>query len=184
MRIASSHRVVSSAYRWRGTHRARLPRLLAPARPPGAGLCRRTRPERLRRLSGGSRSRRPLPALSRAYPRPAQHADAPADARVYPDLVHLASPFVLGVQGQLVGRALGVPVAAHYQTDLVRYARHFKLARWPGLPVGTWCGCTMGARRTMRQPRVCATNCSPGGCAKRGSPARRRRDPIQPPEAL
>lgn len=53
-----------------------------------------------------------------------------------PDLVHLASPFVLGVQGQLVGRALGVPVAAHYQTDLVRYARHFKLgalagaARW------------------------------------------------------
>ena len=50
-----------------------------------------------------------------------------------PDLVHLASPFVLGVQGRSDGRALGVPVVAHYQTDLVRYARHFKLGALAGV---------------------------------------------------
>lgn len=44
-----------------------------------------------------------------------------------PDVVHLAGPFVLGAQGLNVARALGVPVAAHYQTDLAGYARHFGL---------------------------------------------------------
>jgi glycosyltransferase involved in cell wall biosynthesis len=42
-----------------------------------------------------------------------------------PDVVHLASPFVLGVEGCLVGRAARVPVAAHFQTDIARYAQHF-----------------------------------------------------------
>ena len=50
-----------------------------------------------------------------------------------PDLVHLASPFVLGVQGRLAGRSQGVPVVAHYQTDLVRYARHFRLGALAGV---------------------------------------------------
>ena len=44
-----------------------------------------------------------------------------------PDVIHLASPFVLGVQGQRVGARLGVPVAAHYQTDVARYAEYYKL---------------------------------------------------------
>src|SRR5579862_2856986 len=35
-----------------------------------------------------------------------------------PDVVHLASPFVLGMQGRWAGHRLGVPVAAHYQTDV------------------------------------------------------------------
>jgi phosphatidylinositol alpha 1,6-mannosyltransferase len=42
-----------------------------------------------------------------------------------PDIVHLASPFVLGIEGCLAGRAYHVPVAAHFQTDIARYARHF-----------------------------------------------------------
>jgi len=44
-----------------------------------------------------------------------------------PDVVHLAGPFVLGAHGLTVARDLGVPVAAHYQTDLGRYAEHFGL---------------------------------------------------------
>jgi len=50
-----------------------------------------------------------------------------------PDVVHLAGPFVLGAQGLSVARALGVPVAAHYQTDLARYAEHFGLGALTGL---------------------------------------------------
>src|SRR5262249_32785395 len=34
------------------------------------------------------------------------------------DLVHLASPFVLGARGVSVARALGLPVIAVYQTDI------------------------------------------------------------------
>lgn len=41
------------------------------------------------------------------------------------DMIHLASPFVLGVQGRQAGRKLGVPVAAHFQTDVARYAALF-----------------------------------------------------------
>ena len=42
-----------------------------------------------------------------------------------PEVVHLASPFVLGIEGCLLGRAFHVPVAAHFQTDIARYAQHF-----------------------------------------------------------
>jgi glycosyltransferase involved in cell wall biosynthesis len=44
-----------------------------------------------------------------------------------PDLVHLASPFVLGAHGLKVARSLRVPVSAHYQTDLAAYAEYFGL---------------------------------------------------------
>lgn len=50
-----------------------------------------------------------------------------------PDIVHLAGPFVLGLHGLHVARALGVPVAAHYQTDLGRYAQHFGLGAFAGM---------------------------------------------------
>ena len=38
------------------------------------------------------------------------------------DLVHLASPFVLGARGVSVARALRLPVVAVYQTDIPGYA--------------------------------------------------------------
>jgi phosphatidylinositol alpha 1,6-mannosyltransferase len=44
-----------------------------------------------------------------------------------PDVLHLASPFLLGMQGVLVGKRLAVPVVAHFQTDVPRYARHYHL---------------------------------------------------------
>ncbi|HVC80012.1 MAG TPA: glycosyltransferase family 1 protein [Chloroflexota bacterium] len=50
-----------------------------------------------------------------------------------PDVLHLASPFALGMRGCRAGRLLGVPVAAHYMTDVPRYARYFGLGACVGL---------------------------------------------------
>lgn len=41
------------------------------------------------------------------------------------DIVHLASPFVLGVRGMAAAVRLGVPAVAIYQTDLAGYARTY-----------------------------------------------------------
>ncbi|MEU5281327.1 glycosyltransferase family 4 protein [Streptomyces asoensis] len=41
------------------------------------------------------------------------------------DLVHLASPFVLGVRGMTAAARLGIPAVAVYQTDLGGYARTY-----------------------------------------------------------
>lgn len=45
--------------------------------------------------------------------------------RFSPDIVHLASPAALGVYGRYVSRHAGVPVVAHYQTDLLAYAQDY-----------------------------------------------------------
>ncbi|WP_338930968.1 glycosyltransferase family 1 protein [Streptomyces netropsis] len=42
-----------------------------------------------------------------------------------PDVVHLASPFVLGARGMSAAARLGVPAVAVYQTDLGGYARTY-----------------------------------------------------------
>ncbi|KUJ65497.1 glycosyl transferase family 1 [Streptomyces albus subsp. albus] len=41
------------------------------------------------------------------------------------DLVHLASPFVLGARGMSAALRLGIPAVAVYQTDLAGYARTY-----------------------------------------------------------
>ncbi|WP_328402988.1 glycosyltransferase family 1 protein [Streptomyces sp. NBC_00390] len=41
------------------------------------------------------------------------------------DIVHLASPFVLGVRGMAAAAKLGLPAVAVYQTDLAGYARTY-----------------------------------------------------------
>ncbi|MEU1278327.1 glycosyltransferase family 1 protein [Streptomyces sp. NPDC005805] len=41
------------------------------------------------------------------------------------DLVHLASPFVLGARGMTAAARLGLPAVAVYQTDLAGYARTY-----------------------------------------------------------
>jgi phosphatidylinositol alpha 1,6-mannosyltransferase len=43
-----------------------------------------------------------------------------------PDVVHLASPFVLGARGMAAADRLGVPAVAVYQTDLAGYARAYR----------------------------------------------------------
>ena len=45
------------------------------------------------------------------------------------ELVHLASPVVLGAHGAAVARRLGLPTVAVYQTDLPAYARAYRLGR-------------------------------------------------------
>jgi phosphatidylinositol alpha 1,6-mannosyltransferase len=45
------------------------------------------------------------------------------------DLVHLASPFVLGARGGAVARQLDLPVIAVYQTDMPGYARAYHTGR-------------------------------------------------------
>lgn len=42
--------------------------------------------------------------------------------RWQPDIVHLAGPALLGAQAAVAARLLGIPAAAHYQTDLATYA--------------------------------------------------------------
>ncbi|MEV7084002.1 glycosyltransferase family 1 protein [Streptomyces sp. NPDC093516] len=41
------------------------------------------------------------------------------------DVVHLASPFVIGVRGMAAAARLGIPAVAVYQTDLAGYARTY-----------------------------------------------------------
>jgi phosphatidylinositol alpha 1,6-mannosyltransferase len=43
------------------------------------------------------------------------------------DVVHLASPFVLGARGAVVARTLGLPTVAVYQTDVPAYARAYRV---------------------------------------------------------
>jgi phosphatidylinositol alpha 1,6-mannosyltransferase len=45
-----------------------------------------------------------------------------------PDILHVASPFLLGAQALAAGRRLGVPSVAVYQTDVSGYARRNRLA--------------------------------------------------------
>ncbi|MEV7782968.1 glycosyltransferase family 1 protein [Kitasatospora sp. NPDC088351] len=49
-----------------------------------------------------------------------------------PDLVHLASPFVLGARGVQAAARLGVPAVAVYQTDLAGYAHAYRAGRGLG----------------------------------------------------
>ena len=44
-----------------------------------------------------------------------------------PDVVHLASPYVLGVQAATTARQLGIPCLAVYQTDLAAYASRYRM---------------------------------------------------------
>jgi len=56
---------------------------------------------------------------------------AAALAEFAPDVVHLASPFVLGWQGVRAAEAIGVPSVAVYQTDVPAYAARY------GVPAAT-----------------------------------------------
>ncbi|MEP7289600.1 MAG: glycosyltransferase family 1 protein [Chloroflexota bacterium] len=42
-----------------------------------------------------------------------------------PDVIHLFSPFSLGMMGMIAGDLLNIPVIANYQTDLPAYARTY-----------------------------------------------------------
>lgn len=48
------------------------------------------------------------------------------------DIVHLASPFVLGAWGMVAARTLRLPTVAVYQTDVAAYARAYKVGMTEG----------------------------------------------------
>lgn len=50
-------------------------------------------------------------------------------ARFRPDVVHLASPFVVGARGLYAARRLGIPTVAVYQTDVAGFAAAYGLGR-------------------------------------------------------
>lgn len=52
---------------------------------------------------------------------------AAALAEFNPDIIHLASPFVLGGAGAFAARPLGVPAVALYQTDVAGFATKYHL---------------------------------------------------------
>jgi phosphatidylinositol alpha 1,6-mannosyltransferase len=57
--------------------------------------------------------------------------------RFAPDVVHLASPIVLGARGVSVARSLGIPTVAIYQTDVAGFATQYGLSR-AAAPVWRW----------------------------------------------
>ena len=54
------------------------------------------------------------------------------------DLVHLASPFVLGARGAAAAQRLGLPVLAVYQTDVPGYTRAYRGSRLAEAAAWAW----------------------------------------------
>jgi phosphatidylinositol alpha 1,6-mannosyltransferase len=74
------------------------------------------------------------------------------------DVVHLASPVVLGAHGAAVARQLGLPVVAVFQTDLPSYARAYRLGRAGEAFAWRWLrGIHNAAARTLAPSTVTAT---------------------------
>src|SRR2546430_5546842 len=74
------------------------------------------------------------------------------------ELVHLASPVVLGAHGAAVARRLALPTIAVYQTDLPSYARAYRLRRAGEAFAWRWLrGIHNGAARTLAPSTVTAT---------------------------
>jgi phosphatidylinositol alpha 1,6-mannosyltransferase len=66
------------------------------------------------------------------------------------EVVHLASPFVLGARAGAVARQLGLPTVAVYQTDLPAYAASYRLRGWGEAAAWRWLrGVHNGADRTL-----------------------------------
>lgn len=77
----------------------------------------------------------PVPAVAyRQFPvgLPNPHV-AGLIARFEPDVLHAASPFLLGAQGIAAANRLGVPSVAIFQTDVAGYARRNRLGIATGL---------------------------------------------------
>ncbi len=68
----------------------------------------------------------PDPAIERAM------------AAFRPDLVHLASPFILGAYGLRSARRLGLPTVAVFQTDLAGFARQYPWFAKADRGIQTW----------------------------------------------
>jgi phosphatidylinositol alpha 1,6-mannosyltransferase len=76
-----------------------------------------------------------------------------------PDVVHLASPVILGAYAGTVARSLNLPVVAVYQTDLPAYAREYRLSVATQAFAWRWLrGIHNGAARTLAPSTVTAAD--------------------------
>ncbi|MGW4888820.1 glycosyltransferase family 4 protein [Streptomyces murinus] len=99
----------------RGHH----PLVVAPAPAPGTG------PDTDAPCPVVRISSLPLPGYPQVRVALPSRRLAAALATHRPDVVHLASPFVLGARGMAAAARLGLPAVAVYQTDLAGYARTY-----------------------------------------------------------
>lgn len=72
-----------------------------------------------------------------------------------PDVVHLASPFVLGWHGVRAADALRLPIVAVYQTDVIAYAQRYGVAG----------GAAVASAHTARLHRRATLTLAPGSAA-------------------
>ncbi|MBB4752016.1 glycosyltransferase family 4 protein [Actinoplanes lobatus] len=98
------------------------PLVIAPEPPPGAAPIAGGLPYPVVRVR--SLPMPGYPQLRLGLPAPALHT---AIRRHAADVVHLASPFVLGAWAQASARALGLPSVAVFQTDVAAYARSYRV---------------------------------------------------------
>ncbi|MER6345711.1 glycosyltransferase family 4 protein [Streptomyces sp. NPDC001595] len=99
--------------------RGHAPLVVAPAPAPGQ------RPDALAPCPVVHVPSLPLPGYPQVRVALPSRRLAAALLRHRADLVHLASPFVLGARGMAAAARLGVPAVAVYQTDLAGYARTY-----------------------------------------------------------
>jgi glycosyltransferase involved in cell wall biosynthesis len=75
--------------------------------------------------------------------------------RFGPDVIHVASPFVLGLGGMFYARRLGVPLVASYHTNVAIYARFYRLGFFEG--TGRWLTRSLHNRAILNLCTSCAT---------------------------
>ncbi|GHD37798.1 glycosyltransferase family 4 protein [Streptomyces galbus] len=99
--------------------RGHSPLVVAPATPAGPG------PDALAPCPVVRVPSLPLPGYPQVRVALPSRRVTTAVAEHRADLVHLASPFILGVRGMAAATRLGLPAVAVYQTDLGGYARTY-----------------------------------------------------------
>ncbi|MFC7307600.1 glycosyltransferase family 4 protein [Streptomyces monticola] len=100
--------------------RGHEPLVIAPATAPGATAPEPEAPCQVVRVRS-----LPLPGYPQVRVAVPSRRVAAALAAYRAELVHLASPFVLGVRGMAAAARLRIPAVAVYQTDLAGYARTY-----------------------------------------------------------
>jgi phosphatidylinositol alpha 1,6-mannosyltransferase len=107
--------------------RGHQPMVIAPQPPPGVRRARVDVPYPVVRMP--SLPMPGYPQVRLGLPTPALTAALRAHGT---EVVHLASPFVLGAWGAAAAKALKLPAVAVYQTDVAAYARAYRVGMTEG----------------------------------------------------
>jgi phosphatidylinositol alpha 1,6-mannosyltransferase len=107
--------------------RGHQPLVIAPQPPPGVRHCRVDVPYPVVRMP--SLPMPGYPQIRLGLPTPALTGALRAHGT---EVVHLASPFVLGAWGAAAAKALKLPAVAVYQTDVAAYARAYRVGMTEG----------------------------------------------------